>query len=639
MKKSLQRRGVPAIVRLLLAVIFLVGVSIFCTWFILWRQQMADTTKTWEFINENPRIFWYSSLLIFLMVAAVSAAVWGVFLGSGICFGIFSVITYIHMQKFQFRAAPLLPEDFAMADQAGGLINFVDIWGIVRLVVGVIFIIVGAIFLEYSARRIFGRKNIKQLPWWERFSMIPRVSLTLVALVGFILAADPIVRRNEETAFGIPWLGVEFEAWNQTSNYEWNGFVIGFLYNLGRASVDEPKDYNEERIAEIAKHYQAKKEEDDANREDLDKVVDNLIIILDETFYDPELLDKYYPHTGGDPLPNLREIFKKYPSGYMYSPEYGGGTANVEFEVMTGLSNYWANTTPYVEIVPKLTGLTSAVSIAKDAGFKATAIHASNGSMYKRNLVYPKLGYDVFYDSSTMKHTDRENGISWYISDEAVYKEILDVLKEDDDKKMIGVATMQNHTPYITAWYEDIQFWVSSEKYRDDLLYNIQSLHNSDKYLGEFLAELDKLEEKTAVLWFGDHAAALLDDYILSDDKSERDLAHLTPFFIYTNFDTEGLFTEEEVKKMNAETGFTLPTKGVDLPITSPNCLSNELYDILGIKKPSLYYLVSEVCAETPILTRAYYESGIAGEVSEALKDYELVNYDILNGKYYWPEK
>ena len=105
---------------------------------------------------------------------------------------------------------------------------------------------------------------------------------------------------------------------------------------------------------------------------------------------------------------------------------------------------------------------------------------------------------------------------------------------------------------------------------------------------------------------------------------------------MYANFEIESLYTEAEVAELNeAVLGFEIPTEGVDLPTTTPNCLMNTVYNLLGVEKPALFYLLDEVCTETPVLSAAYYGKETP-EMTEALRDYELVNYDVLAGKHYW---
>lgn len=636
-KRKTSTRGkhpMPAIMRVLCAILFLAIVAIFLTWFVIWRTNMCEADEAMTFIREKPALAMYNYILFFALLAVASAVTWRPFFSTGLGFAIASILTFIHMQKYSLRAEPFLPEELGLADAAGDLIQFVDIDSVWRLVAGVVFILIGSILLEFYVRKLIGR-NLQRRPLWDKVALIPRVTFSMMAIAMLLMIVNPILHRKDTE-----WIeGLDLVAWNQIENYEYNGFVIGFLYNLGNSEAEQPEEYNEATMRELAKKYQAEKAAD-TTRLKLDEEVDNIVVILEETFYDPALLTEYYDHYGGDVTPYLHAIFRKYPSGYMYSPEYGGGTANVEFEVQTGLSNFWAQTFPYVNRVSKMDSLLGVADWARSAGFKTTAVHSYNGSMYKRNIVYPRIGYDKFIDAEEMKYTDHDYESS-VINDQSIYREILDLLESSDEPQMIGAVTMQNHAPYQQANYPKLEFplkepspdaWAIEPSF--------QSLHESDRYLGEFIEALDKLDEKTVVLWFGDHSMGLLNDYLSSGKKEDQWTAHLTPYFIYANFDIESPYTVAETAEMNAAQGLVYPTtiRGIDLPTTSPNCLQNTMYNILNVEKPALYYLVDKVCETTPILTRSYYGSNTP-TASEALREYELVNYDVINGKYYWDGK
>ena len=240
--------------------------------------------------------------------------------------------------------------------------------------------------------------------------------------------------------------------------------------------------------------------------------------------------------------------------------------------------------------------------------------------MYKRNIALANEGFDTFITELEMDHKEHE-GNSEYINDKSAYQQTLDVLKDSKDNQVIGLITMQNHTPYNGDTYEETEFEVDfdldSEKAQREweIPTYFQSLHTSDEYLGEFIDELDKLDKKVVVLWFGDHSAGLFDNLNDKGNKEERDLTRVTPYFVYANYDA----------------GFT--TK--NLPTTTPNCMANTMQNILNWQKSSLYYLVDKVCAAEPILTPNYLQGRELNDI-ETMRDYELLTYDILSGKQYW---
>lgn len=630
---SKSRKAMPAVLRVLIAILVLVFFAAIFTWYILWQQYSRDADAVWNFIQYKPVLAGYSYTVILLVMCAIAAVTWRPFLTVGISFVLCSILMYINTQKFNYRDAPLLPEDFLMADQAGTIAQFIDPWSITRLVIGVLLILAGSVILECGARKVFG-PHTKNAEWWERHSILPRAAWTMVALTGLLMFSRPVIHYEDDNERGnSEWItDLKFKHWNQKDDFADNGFIIAFLYNLGRFQESEPDDYSEAAIAKIAEQYTDQSEN---KKVSLDQVADNIIVVLDESFIDPEILGERYKHTGGDVVPNLHKIFSKYPSGYMYSPGYGGGTANIEFEVLTGLSNYWAQTTPYVTSLSKLNNIPGLVGNAASDGFSGTAIHPYDGSMYKRSAVYGRMGFDNFIDEKTIQYSEHEaNGV--YISDRETYREALSVLKNGDDKHMVMIATMQNHMPYDTARYERRNFKLLNVTASAQMFEAyLETVHHADQYLGEFVAELDKLEEKTVMVWFGDHAPALLSEYVDSNSPELIDLAHLTPYFIYANFDLNELYTEKEVEKMNLARGFEIDAAGVDLPVVTPNCLMNTLYQLLDVEMPPLVYLTNQVCEESPILAPTYSRNNKIEEKG-VLKDYRLINYDILSGKKYW---
>ena len=314
---------------------------------------------------------------------------------------------------------------------------------------------------------------------------------------------------------------------------------------------------------------------------------------------------------------------RQYPSGLMYSVDYGGGTANVEFEVLTGLSNYWANTVPYTDLLPKAGKIPSIASFLKNQEYQTTAIHPFNGGMYKRNIALKNEGFDTFITESEMDFTEHEGegeNQSQYINDRSAYQQVLKTLQDSEKKQMVLLITMQNHTPYDQDIYTELDFrnpeYEQEDWWREWRIATfLQLMHKSDEYLGEFIDSLNKTDEKTVVLFFGDHSPGIFDKVNEHAEKSVRDLARMTPYFIYANFDMG------ETER--------------NLPMTTPNCLTNTLYNTLRVQKPTLSYLLDEVCTETPILTPNYWGDEAPFQ-STALSNYELVNYDILGGKKYW---
>ena len=570
------------------------------------RHFLNDYGKAWQFVWEHRLVFRYSALIMGLSLMLLSAIFRKPWTSIGIMTAIVIIVGFVHISKFEQRSNPLLPEDFLLADQAGTVANFVDFGDLIRVLIAVVLVFVLTALLNHLTERILPVKKSTNPSWRKRHSIALRVAVAAIAIVGLLVTTDA------------PWLETYFMAWNQTWNYDLNGFILGFLYNLGKFELQQPAGYSEEKMQEIAEKYAALKEQD-TGRQPLAKADYNIIVVLNESFYDPAIIRDYYHHDG-EVVPELHKITAKYSSGQMYSTDYGGGTANIEFEVNTGLSNYWADTVPYTDILPRIDDLRAIASFTKQNGYKTTAIHPYNGGMYKRNYTLPKQGFDRFIDKAEMEFTEHEHnkhGEIGEIIDRSAYNQALKVLRENTEKQMIGIITMQNHAPYPADLFDETTFEVSAKGENEEALKSVETfmnmVHRSDAYLGEFIEKLDVLDEKVVVLFYGDHAPGVFPKVIENKDQKVRNLARLTPYFIYANFD--------------------LPK--IELPTTTPNCLANMLYNVLNVQKPTLNYLLDEICVQTPILSGFYL--GKQGPFqSTELSEYEMINYDILGGEQYW---
>jgi len=606
--------------------VFLVVAAIALVWFLQYRYFINNIDRTWEFVWERPLVFWYNVLLMLLMLIFLTGLTRRPVVVAGLMWAFITALTYAHINKFIFRGFPLLPEDFSLASEASSLVKFIDIGSLTRTIIAILLIL----FLTFLANWWVGKKfelkkRRQEKPWWRRWALTSRVLMIILSGLLFLNLTDFVRNHGGQRYEDIGWLNSQLVAWNQVRNYDFNGFILGFLYNLSKFELQEPDGYSEEKITEILAKYRAALKLGNKERVDLGKEDINVIIVLNESFFDPTIsfggynLRDFYPFEGGEVLPTWRKMQAKYPSGYMYSTDYGGGTANVEMEALTGLTNYWANTVPYTDLIPRAGDIVSVASYLRGKGYATTAIHPFNGAMYKRNIALNHFGFDTFMTELEMKYTERE-GRSEYINDRSAYLQVLDVLNGSAQNQLITLITMQNHLPFNPDIYDQRDFWMTGgdleEGRKAELEVYYQMLHNSDKYLGEFLGELGAMDKKVAVLFFGDHAAGIFSTTNDSEVKEIRDLTRMMPYFVYTNFAIDGV-------------------KQRELPVTTPNCLSNTFFNVLGAKKPELFYLLDAVCEETPILANAWFDTQ-APFVTTALSEYELVAYDLLSGKKYW---
>ncbi|MDO4967821.1 MAG: LTA synthase family protein [Candidatus Saccharibacteria bacterium] len=654
MKEKLGKIFKHKATRAFFRLVFIALTAILIMFFIEMKYLGNDFNKTIEFMTGwRTEVFFYSALIIFFLELIISAPFKTAFTGPAITFILAIILSYISNTKMAFRGQPLLPEDLKLADQAGTLTRFIDVPSVIKLVLGCILVMALAIVLNIVMKKIFGSvKEEEGNKIFKNFRLY-RVLILIVGVVGFMSSANFAINHNpKESEEQIPWLKTNFLAWNQRGNYDLNGPVLGFLYNIKKVSLEEPEGYLKEKIAEIKKKYS-----EDSGEKLSDSDV-NIVMILNETFYDMDIIANYYPvlrnkdlsvNSMGVPvteeiIPTVKKLIRedkenaKVATGQMYSTDYGGGTANIEFEADTSMSNFWMNLIPYTDVLSHVDSVPSVASVAKSAGYDTVAIHPFNGGMYKRSLALSKEGFDEFITENEMRFDEKDENRP-YINDRAAYKETMKVLEEHEEKTLISLITMQNHMGYEEEEYstrsyqlagapkagEDLSPFTEEEKTSVEVY--LETLHNSDYYLAEFLDNLSKSDEKTVVLFYGDHAPGILSRVKEAEDKNISDLAQVTPYFVWANFELE---ESEEVasKNFGGISGTTLPT-------TTPNCFVPTMFNLLGVSKPSFINLTSEVCKVEPILTRIYFGSEKPKD-SEALSDYELYIYDILGGERFW---
>ncbi|EPA8156527.1 LTA synthase family protein [Enterococcus hirae] len=585
-----------------ISIVFVVGLS---NLYLQWCQNDLSFDLAVKFAFSWHTEKFLLACLVLLMIFLFLVAVLGSFL-----FGTFfylvgiGILGYANYLKMTYRQEPIYPDDLKMIKEFGllkdmtGTTSFYLLGGMILLVVA------GGCWAIY---RSFKKD--------KKFQAIRVITLftTIFALIYISHFNNPnnlLRKAYNKTALWIPY--------SQKMNYYNTGFIGGFLYNLKIDPMEKPKGYSEEKIKEITSHYQ--KLADEKNKTASEEQP-NIIYVMSESFSDPSRLNGV--EITGDPLVDYYAVADQTYSGQMLSQNYGGGTANIEFEALTGFSMGLFNaqlTTPYTMLVPKMNQLPSIVSTLKDQNYHTTAIHPYNTSMYKRKDVYEVLGFDEFISENTMTYTDTIED-NPYISDASAYQEVMDLLKEDDTPQFIHLVTMQTHMPYdgkyqqleYTAKTEDNSGISSLENYLQDISYSSQSLK-------AFTEELKKLSRRTLVVFWGDHLPGIYSDTI--QNSNEKHTLHETQFLM---FDSQG-----ELEKNEA-------------PVTSPFYFAADLMNQTNQQTTGFYQLLLALQNELPAFERElYYQEGqwhreaqLNKKQAELYQAYEMIQYDIVSGEKY----
>ncbi len=542
-------------------------------------------------------------LTVFLFMVAFAGSYLFGLLFYLVSIGILGFANYL---KMSYRQEPIYPDDLKMITEFNLLKDMTGtpiFIGLMLLAILAFGGVVWAIVRSFKKDRTFQIYRILIL-------------VMTVAMMGYFSNfnnPNNLLRKAyNQTALWIPY--------SQKMNYYNTGFIGGFLYNLKVEPMERPEGYSKEKINEITEKYQAIADEKNQTANDEQP---NIIYVMSESFSDPSHLNGVT--VTGDPLADYREVANQTYSGRMLSQNYGGGTANIEFEALTGLSMALFNgqmTTPYTMLVPKLDQLPSLVSTLNAQNYRTTAIHPYNTSMYKREDVYQTLGFDSFISEGNMTYTDTIDN-NPYISDESAYKEILDLLKDEETPQFVHLVTMQTHMPYAGK-YSQLDFSATTEDDTgtDTLNNYLQDIAYSSQALKAFTEALKDTPRRTLVVFWGDHLPGIYSDEI--KNKNEKQALHQTEFLM---FDTAGELEKRETNDA----------------VTSPFYFAANLLEQTNQKTTGFYQLLLEMESAIPAFERElYFQNGQWGKEAqlnqaqeEVYEAYRLIQYDLVSGEQY----
>lgn len=542
-------------------------------------------------------------LTVFLFMVAFAGSYLFGLLFYLVSIGILGFANYL---KMSYRQEPIYPDDLKMITEFNLLKDMTGtpiFIGLMLLAILAFGGVVWAIVRSFKKDRTFQIYRILTL-------------VMTVAMMGYFSNfnnPNNLLRKAyNQTALWIPY--------SQKMNYYNTGFIGGFLYNLKVEPMERPEGYSKEKINEITEKYQAIADKKNQTASDEQP---NIIYVMSESFSDPSHLNGVT--VTGDPLADYREVANQTYSGRMLSQNYGGGTANIEFEALTGLSMALFNgqmTTPYTMLVPKLDQLPSLVSTLNAQNYRTTAIHPYNTSMYKREDVYQTLGFDSFISEGNMTYTDTIDN-NPYISDESAYKEILDLLKDEETPQFVHLVTMQTHMPYAGK-YSQLDFSATTEDNNgtDTLDNYLQDIAYSSQALKAFTEALKDTPRRTLVVFWGDHLPGIYSDEI--KNKNEKQALHQTEFLM---FDTAGELEKRETNDA----------------VTSPFYFAANLLEQTNQKTTGFYQLLLEMESAIPAFERElYFQNGQWGKEAQlnqaqekVYEAYRLIQYDLVSGEQY----
>lgn len=317
---------------------------------------------------------------------------------------------------------------------------------------------------------------------------------------------------------------------NLAQAYRDYGFTYCFSASLIDRGIAKPDKYSEESVMEIL---------DKLPKETAPESFPNIIFLQLESFFDVEYIED--AEVSQDVTPIFRKLKQEYPSGFLTVPSISAGTANTEFECITGMSihDFGTGEYPYKTVLQDTT-CESINTYLKKYGFTTHAIHNNVGNFYDRNVVFSNLSFDTFVSLDYMSDIER-NPLGW-AKDDMLTEEILLCLDSSEGNDFVYTISVQAHGKYPQTPVSKNDIKVS--EYINDLEidgfeYYVNQLYDVDQFIGELLDELSKRDENTIVVLYGDHLPGFEFE---ENDLSNKNLFQ-TEYVIWSNYDT-GMVTK-----------------------------------------------------------------------------------------------
>lgn len=319
---------------------------------------------------------------------------------------------------------------------------------------------------------------------------------------------------------------------NLANAYKDYGFNYCFMCSMFDLGVDKPSQYDKYDVEKIVSAANSASPNQNSPLKADDEQAPNIIFLQLETFFDVSHLSgvKY----SENPIPNFTKLHDNFTKGYISVPSIGAGTANTEFEVISGLSleYFGVGEYPYKTILQQ-TACESICYNLKGRGYKSHAIHNNNAVFYDRNIVFSNLGFDTFTSMEYMN--DIELTETGWVKDAVLIPSIKNALDSTTGKDLVYTITVQSHGKYPSDYEGELPITVEGFKDLQDkkaFEYYVNELHNVDAFIGNLIAELEARDERTMVIMFGDH----LPSFDISQEELTNNDLFQTEYVIWDNF-------------------------------------------------------------------------------------------------------
>ena len=344
-------------------------------------------------------------------------------------------------------------------------------------------------------------------------------------------------------------LQISVYSWRPLESYYRQGFLPSFISEAQEIIPSKPSGYSVDAAEELIDDYAADYDERSADDEDRAAAVEQfeqdsptVIVIMNESFSDLSIFDEM--HAGYDGPEYFNSISDALLRGTLYVSALGGGTANTEYEFLTGNSMAYLGSGVYPYTTYELSDVENLAQQFSDLGYSTVAMHPNHATNWNRENAYAELGFDEFLDIDDFEDADTLRDM---VTDQATYDKILELLEDSDEPQFIFDVTMQNHSGYYTGLIPYSERVTLNIDGTIDAAVNeyVSLIQASDEALEYFLEALEEVDEEVIVVFFGDHQPYMTSDYndLWYDD--EDDAEHTarvwqTDYVIWANYDVAG---------------------------------------------------------------------------------------------------
>ena len=326
--------------------------------------------------------------------------------------------------------------------------------------------------------------------------------------------------------------------------YEDYGYPYCLATTIFNTGISAPRDYSEKEISRIEKSEENLPETKEGSHP-------NILFLQLESFFDPTLVN--YLELSEDPIPNFRKLMKEYSSGYYKVPSVGAGTANTEFESITGMSLHYfgPGEYPYKSIL-KETTCESAPYVLKNLGYSTHAVHNNEANFYGRRSIFPNLGFDTFTSAEYMAEENDKNPLGW-TKDEVLTDEIIKCLDSTEGPDYVYTISTQGHGAYPEEQLiDDPEITVTgaaTEAQNNQWEYYCNEIHEMDNFVKELTDALADYPEDVILVMYGDHLPTM---GLTVEDLKNKYLFQ-TEYVMWDNFGMEKKKVNLSAYQMAAE--------------------------------------------------------------------------------------